>query len=183
MRNITLTGQTTRYQMKRVIDPNKSKTIPRKDYAEWLFLYPEVSSPEAWMQTLVCIRDGTEYVQPHVTRIIKSEIKNKVAGYQAQDKLKGYDPTIYKPISEETCIALIIRQDITCIYCNIKCLIIYPTQRHLSQWTLDRIDNTVGHTLENVVICCLGCNLQRRNTSVDKFKSTKQLLLVKSENT
>ena len=181
MRNITLTGQTTRYQMKRVIDPNKSKPILRKDYAEWLLLYPEVSSAEAWMQSLVCIRSGVESVHPHVTRIIKSEIKNKVAGYHSQDKLKGYDPTIHKPISEETCIDLIVQQDITCFYCNIKCMIIYPTQRHFSQWTLDRLDNNVGHTFENVVICCLGCNLQRRNTSVAKFKSTKQLRLIKSE--
>ena len=31
------------------------------------------------------------------------------------------------------------------------------------QWTLDRIDNNIGHSKENVVICCLKCNLKEEH--------------------
>jgi len=49
------------------------------------------------------------------------------------------------------------------------------------QWTLDRIDNDMGHNNNNTVISCLGCNLQRRTTNQDKFLFTKQLKLKKIE--
>ena len=48
------------------------------------------------------------------------------------------------------------------------------------QWTLDRLDNNKGHCFENVVICCLKCNLKRRTTDDEKFKFTKQMRIVKT---
>ena len=58
-------------------------------------------------------------------------------------------------------------------------LIFYNKVRDMEQWTLDRIDNDLNHSCENVVICCLRCNLQRRCQNKDKFLFTKQLRIVK----
>ena len=51
----------------------------------------------------------------------------------------------------------------------------------MNQWTVDRIDNSIGHDIENIVISCLKCNLQRRSRSSDKFLQTKQMV-IKREN-
>jgi hypothetical protein len=47
------------------------------------------------------------------------------------------------------------------------------------QWTLDRLDNSIGHHDDNVVICCLKCNLKKRRMDDEKFKFTKQLRVIK----
>ena len=57
--------------------------------------------------------------------------------------------------------------------------LIYKEVRAKKQWTLDRIDNDIGHNNGNVIISCLECNLKRRRTNMDKFKFTKQLRIVK----
>ena len=51
----------------------------------------------------------------------------------------------------------------------------------MEQWTLDRIDNDLSNTDENVIVACLKCNLQRRRQNKDKFLFTKQLKIVKQE--
>jgi hypothetical protein len=43
------------------------------------------------------------------------------------------------------------------------------------QWTLDRIDNDVGHNADNVVVSCLECNLKRGTMDSDRFKYGKQI--------
>jgi len=58
-------------------------------------------------------------------------------------------------------------------------LILYEIVRESLQWTLDRIDNAVGHNKNNVLIACLHCNLKRRKQSKDAFLFTKQLQIVK----
>ena len=50
----------------------------------------------------------------------------------------------------------------------------------MEQWSLDRIDNSIPHTNDNVIISCLKCNLQRRCQNKDNFLFTKQLKIEKS---
>ena len=45
----------------------------------------------------------------------------------------------------------------------------------MNQWTVDRIDNSIGHDIENIVISCLKCNLQSRSS--DKFLQTKKMVI------
>ena len=66
-----------------------------------------------------------------------------------------------------------------CYYCNKNMVLLYKEIKDPIQWTLDRIDNTMGHNTDNVVISCLQCNLKRRNTNMKKFLFTKNLVLVK----
>ena len=49
-----------------------------------------------------------------------------------------------------------------CHYCKDTCLIMYNKVRDNKQWTLDRLDNDIGHFTDNVVISCLSCNLKKR---------------------
>ena len=47
-------------------------------------------------------------------------------------------------------------------------------------WTLDRINNDIGHYGDNVVIGCLACNLQKRRRGDEAFRFTKQLIIKKN---
>ena len=58
-------------------------------------------------------------------------------------------------------------------------LLLYDDYRCDNQWTLDRIDNNIGHNTNNVVISCLKCNLERRNTNQDKYNFTKNMSIKK----
>ena len=58
-------------------------------------------------------------------------------------------------------------------------MLFYKECKQDNQWTLDRIDNSMGHNTNNVVISCLECNLKRRNTDLKKFLYTKQLSIKK----
>ena len=66
-----------------------------------------------------------------------------------------------------------------CFYCKCETYILYEIVREHNQWTIDRIDNSLGHNNDNFVISCLGCNIKRRKTNSDKFLFTKQLNLIK----
>ena len=68
-----------------------------------------------------------------------------------------------------------------CFYCSKEVKVVYGYVRDDFQWTLDRIDNGIGHSSENTVISCLKCNLQRRVTDCKKFEFTKKLR-IKREN-
>ena len=59
--------------------------------------------------------------------------------------------------------------------------ILYEFVRENSQWSLDRIDNDIGHNNDNVLISCLECNLKRRKQNKDKFLYTKNLKIIKSD--
>ena len=60
-------------------------------------------------------------------------------------------------------------------------MILYKRVREDYQWTLDRIDNNIGHTCDNTIIACLKCNLQRRRINKGAFLFTKQLKIIKQE--
>ena len=69
-----------------------------------------------------------------------------------------------------------------CYYCNSKMNILYENVRESKQWTVDRINNDLGHNIDNIVLACLDCNLKRRCKSADKFLFTKQLNIIKQDN-
>lgn len=113
-----------------------------------------------------------------INDIIKKEIKNKLSSYQQQDKLKNrYEND--KFITYENTIELIKNTNCKCIYCNEDLLILFKNKNEKNQWTLDRIDNDIGHNNNNVVISCLKCNLQKRDRNHDKFIFTKNLTITK----
>jgi hypothetical protein len=48
-------------------------------------------------------------------------------------------------------------------------------KREPTQWTLERTNNSIGHSNNNTTIVCLKCNVQRKNSNIDGFIFTKTL--------
>lgn len=110
---------------------------------------------------------------------LKREVERKINGYKNQDvKKKIFDEN--KIIKYEECLEKLVISKLKCYYCKSNCLLAYENVREENQWTLDRIDNSIGHNKDNVVICCLKCNLNRRTMNDEKFKFTKQMRIIKT---
>jgi len=109
---------------------------------------------------------------------IMREIENKINSYKHQD----IDKNILSDnlINIHQTIEKLVCSKMKCFYCKKQIFLIYKFARDNLQWTLDRIDNNIGHSNQNTVICCLKCNLERRRKSSDAFKFTKQLKICKS---
>ncbi len=110
-----------------------------------------------------------------------SEIQKKINGYKQQDKKKGmYCENLI--ITKNQTIEKLMTSKLVCRYCKSHVCITYNNNLEKKQWTLDRIYNDIGHTRENVVICCLECNIKRGKTDMKKFEFTKSLKLIKKQN-
>jgi hypothetical protein len=104
-------------------------------------------------------------------------ITKKLNGYKQQD-IKNKIYSEYHFVTTDLVLEKLIVCKMKCLYCQQSMLLHYNAKDKL-QWTLDRIDNTMGHNKDNIVISCLECNLKRRNRSVEKYLFTKQLKIVK----
>ena len=103
--------------------------------------------------------------------------RKKIAGYKKQDE-KFAIYSAKHSVKVEDVKNMMEACDMKCTHCLSPMLSVYGA-RDPKQWTLDRIDNTMGHNVGNVVMCCLQCNLKRRNTPMEKFRFTKQLCIKK----
>lgn len=109
--------------------------------------------------------------------IIKNNIQKKRSSYKSQDIKKSRltdDFITYDEVVEKLVIS-----KLNCSYCKKDVVILYENKRDSTQWTLDRIDNELGHSNKNTVISCLKCNLQKRKRNDEKFRFTKQMNLIK----
>jgi hypothetical protein len=111
---------------------------------------------------------------------VLNQIEKKLHSYKQQDLLKKrYNEENFINVKET--IDKLYESNLLCHYCNDRMFILYDIAREMKQWTLDRIDNDVGHYSNNVVISCLDCNLNRRRTNKDAFLLTKHLSIIKSD--
>ena len=120
---------------------------------------------------------GVDYVEPNAS-LIMSELTHKIQGYKGQDVKKEIHNQI-SLITMEDVLEKLVSSQLTCGYCAKPILVLYKNVREPMQWTLDRIDNSLGHTRENTCIACLKCNLQRRVIDAEKFTFTKKLKIRK----
>ena len=110
--------------------------------------------------------------------IFTREIKKKLNGYKQQDTKKEiYDDNYFITMTEV--IEQLTISKLLCYYCKNKCELIYKNVNSKSQWTLDRLDNDYGHNKNNVVICCLECNIKRGSMNSERFKEGKNIRIVK----
>lgn len=106
------------------------------------------------------------------------DLKSKLNSYKHQDiEKKKYDEVNFMTI--EKLIDLLLDSNLLCYYCRNPMYILYEQVRQSSQWTLDRINNDLGHLCENCFIACLRCNVQRKRMNDDKFKFSKQIQIHK----
>jgi len=112
------------------------------------------------------------------TQMLISHIKSKISGYKHQDilkkKLNNQDFVSFTDV-----ITLLNDSNMKCYYCACETYLLYEIVREMKQWSLDRINNDIGHNKNNLVICCLECNLKRRRTNKDAFFFTKNLKITK----
>ena len=111
-------------------------------------------------------------------KYLKNELKGKLSSYKQQDKKnKIYDDNNF--INYDDTVEKLVSTKLKCLYCKEKINIFYKKMKCPNQWTLDRINNDIGHSNENTVISCLKCNLQRRKKNMKVFLFSKQLTISK----
>lgn len=110
---------------------------------------------------------------------ISKEIINKISGYKSQDKVSNHDTTL---IQYDEVLEKLLESGITCIYCKKIVKISYEMVRDPRQWTLDRIDNDIGHSNFNTVISCLSCNIKRKRIDKQIFEESQNITVVKHDN-
>jgi hypothetical protein len=103
-----------------------------------------------------------------------SQMQAKLGGYKCQDVKKNrYNAPEF--VSREDVRTLILEANGLCYYCLHPVQFVYEHVREPTQWTLDRIDNSIGHVRGNLVLACLTCNLRRRCIHSSRYSLTKQL--------
>ena len=106
--------------------------------------------------------------------LVKEQIHTKIKGYRYQDILKGL-LCEQDLVNDEYVIGLLNDCKLKCFYCHMECMILYPHVREPRQWTLERINNDIGHNRGNVQIACLECNLRRRTIHHERYIETKKI--------
>ena len=111
---------------------------------------------------------------------LREQIRQKIHGYKAQDLKKNlYSPTTF--ITLEYILQLLSECTLSCFYCHESVYLWYEVCREAKQWSVERIDNAIGHDVGNVVIACLSCNLKRRCMYHERFAFTKDLKIQKMD--
>lgn len=114
----------------------------------------------------------------NITKIMLQEINKKIYSYKQQDLSKHHLDN-NKFIHLKSILEKMLECKLKCYYCQCEMLVLYDISRENKQWTVDRINNDLGHNVDNYYLACLECNLRRRRRSDDKFLFTKQMKLVK----
>jgi hypothetical protein len=176
-KQINITGQSNRYQIKKLTQEKKKDK--KRVEIEKLNLTEEYFIFEKQIEIMNNILNNDE--DKNGSKILIKQIEKKINSYKQQDVDK-------KVLNNEKFINLkfiidkLIETEIKCYYCKCEMYILYENVRDLKQWTVDRINNDLGHNVDNVVLACLDCNLKRRCRSADKFLFTKQLNIIKQDN-
>lgn len=112
--------------------------------------------------------------------ILKKQITTKLNSYRQQDTLKKrYNKDFF--IDYDYVKKMLTDSCMHCHYCNEDMYILYEKCRDMQQWSLDRIDNSIGHNTGNVVVSCLKCNLQRKSRDSNKFLQTKTMVITRED--
>ena len=176
-KNINISGTNNRYLIKKLNKEEPVVTI-RKSIKK-LSLPTELYSIDNQELIMNDIYLGINNERNEYNDLTLNQIEKKLQSYKQQDFLKKrYDEE--KFINTKETINKLYESKLLCHYCNEKLFILYDIVREMKQWTLDRIDNEIGHYSDNVVISCLDCNLKRRRTNKDAFLFTKQLNIIKA---
>ena len=140
---------------------------------------PSVTVSDGWLShhTLdrcICWLVSCSGEEPASTIIhqVRNEIRSKRRGYQEQDRKRGWDPASVLSDTEVAEKMLVQRQK--CWHCGSIVHVLYRDRYDPLQWSVDRLDNDIGHTRDNVVISCMRCNLRRGNKSIRTFTAVKE---------
>ena len=168
-KQINIIGQNNRYQIKKLTTP---KTVVKRKN---IHVDQEISH-ETQQQMIENLFYHKNTDSQH--ELYSQGIKHKIYNYKQQDILKKiYNPDYF--VSFDYVLEKLVESKLQCCYCSQNVYIIYQIVRELTQWSLDRINNDIGHDVDNVVIACLNCNLKRRKQPKDAFMFTKNLQITR----
>lgn len=187
-KKISICGTNNRYQMKKVTK-QKNEIKKRVESEKWKFseeyleygkqlnlLNNILQNKQSDIENDDKVDDNTSINS--ILKIITQQINKKISSYKQQDILKKVFNN-QEFISFNFIIQKLIDCNLKCFYCNCNMFILYEMVRENKQWTVDRINNDLGHNNNNIVIACLECNLKRRNKTKDSFLFTKQLKITR----
>jgi hypothetical protein len=112
------------------------------------------------------------------TKIVIHELKLKFNSYKYQDKHK-HKFDIDQHITLNQIISKLYNCQLKCYYCNTDLFLFHSKKRIHNQWSLERLNNNLGHYDSNTCIACLKCNLQRRTDNYEYFKQGKSIMIEK----
>jgi hypothetical protein len=160
--------QLSEYNRKPIIQINKNKRVITQSKG-WTFNETDYQNEKQldYLRTL-----NPEIIPNQQQTFILRQINNKLSGYKSQDIIKKlYDENAFIKIN--TVVQLLIESSLHCFYCKNDIKVLYEIVREMDQWTLDRIDNSMGHNTGNVFIACLSCNLRRKTMYHERYVFTK----------
>ena len=182
-KQINITGQSNRYQIKKLTQ--EKKTDKKRVEIEKLNLTEEYFTFEKQLEIInnmnMNMNNLNKEEDKNASKIMSKQIEKKISSYKQQDidkKVLNNE----KIINLKCIIDKLIETEIKCYYCKSKMFVLYENVREPKQWTVDRINNDLGHNIDNYVLACLDCNLKRRCKSADKFLFTKQLNIIRKDN-
>jgi len=93
----------------------------------------------------------------------KKNVMNKLSGYRKQDKFKlACNPILNenkKMITYDDCLKLVQQLDtVECIVCEDTMLFQDYTPWCMYQFSFDRLNNRIIHSIDNIRVICWGCN-------------------------
>jgi hypothetical protein len=178
-KKIVINGQQNRYQIKKLTtDPVINK---KRVEIEKLNLQGEYFTFEKQFEIINDYNGVNNKNELNDNKkIIIKQLEKKILGYKQQDINKNV-LELNKFITLDSVIDKLVQTEMKCYYCSIKMSLLYENVRDPCQWTIDRIDNNLGHNNDNYVLACLKCNLKRRRQNSNDFLFTKQLNIVKQD--
>ena len=177
-RRIILTSKKT---TKRIENPEKTPKNRVITHEKRWVLQSEDYNPEIqWDCLFVLKNENLTTHQERVCLLAKQQIMTKICGYRCQDIKNGLLQS-NELVDIENVMLLLKESEMKCFYCKKMVKVLYEHVREPCQWTLDRIDNNVGHIKTNVMIACLNCNLRRRCMYHERYLFTKQMVIVKKD--
>jgi hypothetical protein len=176
-KTINIVGTNNRYMMKKVIREKKAEPKKREASKEWTFS-DEYFNYNKQMKMINDI--SANILDDNVIKIIIQQINKKISSYKQQDILKKILDT-EQFIDFNCVINKMIECELKCRYCLREMNVLYDISREMSQWSVDRVDNNLGHNIGNFHLACLDCNLKRRRRTDEKFLFTKQLNIIKQD--
>jgi len=186
-KKIILQGTNNRYQIKKATKTGQEKDKKRKEAENWNIAAEDYTYEKQmeFLKEMKEIKTNENKEENESTKsihqLVIQQIERKMTSYKHQDlEKKVYEPQ--KIAKYADVLSFLLETKAKCFYCFSEVFVLYEKVREGKQWTLDRINNDLGHNMDNVVLSCLECNLKRRCQSKDGFLFTKQLKIVKREN-
>jgi hypothetical protein len=180
-KKINITGTANRYQIKKITHKSYDKESKKRVESEKWTFSEEHYKYENQLTMINDILNNKLNFTNDVSKIAIQEINKKIYGYKQQDILKKrYDEKNF--LTFESVINKMIECELKCRYCTKEINVLYDISREMTQWSVDRINNDLGHNIDNFHLACLDCNLKRRRRTDEKFLFTKQLNIIKQDN-